>query len=110
MYVCILHKFPLFVCSKVITKVSISLAVKPRSTTVLLAKVDSFSKVLSLLLLAKAQLGGNLSAFEFMDYNSISVMKRVSPHILHRYAMRDLSGKEIKDIIKMASEFRKKCN
>ena len=70
--------------SKVITKVSISLAVKPRSTNVLLAKVDSFSKVLTLLLLAKAQLGDNLSAFEFMDYNSISIMKRVSPHILHR--------------------------
>jgi len=67
----------------VITKANILLANKPSSSQVLLAKLSSFKGVSKLLSKARSQLGDNLTAFEFMDANSISAVRRESPALLH---------------------------
>jgi FAD/FMN-containing dehydrogenase len=67
----------------VITKANILLAHKPLSSQVLLAKLSSFKSVSKLLSKARSQLGDNLTAFEFMDANSISTVRRETPALLH---------------------------
>jgi len=67
----------------VITKANVLLAHKPSSSQVLLAKLSSFKGVSKLLLKARSQLGDNLTAFEFMDANSISTVRRETSALLH---------------------------
>ena len=67
----------------VITKANILLAHKPSSSQVLLAKLSSFKGVSKLLSKARSQLGDNLTAFEFMDANSLSAVRRETPALLH---------------------------
>lgn len=68
----------------VVTKVALRLAVTPKSSSVVFAKVKQFSAVPSVLQAARELLGANMSAFEFMDSRSIGAIRKVASHLLTR--------------------------
>eukprot|EP01032_Pedospumella_encystans_P011655 gene11655-13541_t len=84
---CGYHLKHLFIGSEgtlgIVTKVSLLLATKPAMTCVLFAKLGAFNQVQPLLTAARNTLGDSLTAFEFMDRNSIAALGRAQPHLLH---------------------------
>jgi hypothetical protein len=66
----------------VITKASFSLPAKPVHSSVALLSLPSFSAVAGVLSSARRELGEVLSAFEFIDANSLHMLREHSPHLL----------------------------
>ncbi|KAG2385548.1 hypothetical protein C9374_003363 [Naegleria lovaniensis] len=74
------HLSHLFIGSEgtlgIITKVSLQVAIKPKSINVALVAVDSFEKVQQLIFMAKKELGEILSAVEFVDKDSMKLVMK----------------------------------
>ena len=68
----------------IITKVCLKLIIQPIITNVLLIKLENFSYVSKLLMNARKELGEILTAFEFMDKNSLSVMNQQNSQYFNR--------------------------
>jgi len=82
-----LHTPQIFIGSEgilgVITKVSMGLVPIPQYSQVLLCKLRGFDGVIGpALRLAKSVLGETLSAFEFMDSNSVEAVRRAMPELI----------------------------
>jgi FAD/FMN-containing dehydrogenase len=70
----------------VVTKIALRLAVTPKSSAVVFSKIPNFQAIPKVLRIARAVLGANLSAFEFIDSRTISAIRQAAPHLLHRVA------------------------
>lgn len=70
----------------VVTKIALRLAVTPKSSAVVFSKIPNFQAIPQVLRIARAVLGANLSAFEFIDSRTISAIRQAAPHLLHRVA------------------------
>jgi D-2-hydroxyglutarate dehydrogenase len=74
----------------VITKLSMKLSILPKSSQVLFATVEGFSKVCELLSIAKQSLSEQLSAFEFVDLQSLHAVNRTSPQLIKWCVINDI--------------------
>lgn len=68
----------------IITKVAIKLVPIPRSTNVILLKVNSFSELQQLLCLSRESLGEVLSAFEYMDSACLKCLQDNIPAVTQK--------------------------
>eukprot|EP01039_Chlorochromonas_danica_P010627 gene10627-11778_t len=68
----------------VITKVCLRLAVLPKATKVLFARVRGFQAVARLLQFSRHELSSRLIAFEFMDGACLQCVKDLYPHLMTR--------------------------
>jgi D-2-hydroxyglutarate dehydrogenase len=65
----------------IITKVSMSCPIRSSSINTAVVKVENFANVVKLLHLTKLRLGEILSAFEFMDAQSVNMASRELSHV-----------------------------
>jgi FAD/FMN-containing dehydrogenase len=87
---CGYHLKHLFIGSEgtlgVVTKVAIKLFPLPTHTVVTIVKVSSFEAVSELLRRARHALGETLSAFEYMDRQSIDALAHQYPHTVQKFS------------------------
>lgn len=76
----------------IVTKIALRLAVTPKSSAVVFAKIPSFLTIPKVLKAARDILGPNLSAFEFIDSRCIQAIRTAAPHLLHRVSETVLPG------------------
>lgn len=79
----------------VITRLAIACPIKSSSINTVIVKVDSFQKVTSLLRKAKEMLGEILSAYEFMDTQSVELAIKHLTHVSDPLASGEGDGKEV---------------
>lgn len=80
----------------IITRLSIACPIKSNSVDTVIVKVDNFTHVTALLRMAKRDLGEVLSAYEFMDDQSV---KLATEHLMHvSNPLNDDSNEETLDL------------
>lgn len=70
----------------IITKVAIQLYPKPKSKNVVMLKVQSFSGIYALLKLVRSEIFEVVSAIEYLDSSSITVLHEAMPEVFQKYS------------------------
>jgi FAD/FMN-containing dehydrogenase len=71
-------------CLGIITKVAIQVLTKPKATSVVILKVDSFDKATRLLVRVREEMSEVVSAFEYLDAPSIQAVRAITPTLIQK--------------------------